>query len=214
MPFTPITILAGTIDSSDVQDNLDRMKKYVDGTVVVGDLNATAGWCESKHVMRGHYSGIINEHRFASGQQSGRMSTSTEMSFVGNGPTGRGNPTTETAVDFPKTNITFELDGNADVMFQFHACPISPMLDLGSVVIEETDCRMLLDGGVIDDALHTTFRFETTGDTIGQFNASWSGFYVAKNLAAGKHSFGLQGFCKGKYTFLVNWSVSMEAYYL
>ena len=51
MPFTPITILAGTIDSSDVQDNLDRMKKYVDGTVVVGDLNATAGWCESKHVM-------------------------------------------------------------------------------------------------------------------------------------------------------------------
>lgn len=213
MAYVPVAVGSGTIDSSDVQGNLDGMKNYVDGSIITADLGAT-NWCEPKHIMRGHYSGIVNEHSFASGQQSGRMSTSTEMSFVGNGPTGRDNPTTETAVDFPKTSITFELDGNADVMFQFHASPISPTLDLGSILIEETDCRMLLDGNVINDALHTTFRFEGTMPTVGCANASWSGFYVAKNLAAGKHSFGLQGFCKGKYTFLVNWSVSMEAYYL
>ena len=214
MPYTFTPVVLPTIDSSDVQGNLDGMRDYVDGTVAAGDLSSTAGWCESKHVMRGHYSGMINEHRFASGQQSGRMSTTTEMSFVGNGPTGRDTTVENTSVEFPRTCISFELDGNADVMFQFHACPISPMLDSTVVSLEQTDCRMLLDGVAIQHALHTTFRFQVTGDTIGQSNASWSGFYVAKNLAAGKHSFGLQGFCKGRYTFLVNWSVSMEAYYL
>tara|TARA_R110002167_G_scaffold154386_7_gene348597 strand:- start:47 stop:688 length:642 start_codon:yes stop_codon:yes gene_type:complete len=213
MAYVPTPVGTGTIDSSDVQGNLDKMKNYADGSVIVADLGTT-NWCESKHIMRGHYSGIVNEHRYASGQQSGRISTATEMSFVGDGPTGRGTAVENTSAEFPKTCITFELDGNADVMFQFHACPISPMLDLAAVALEQTDCRILLDGVAIAHALHTTFRYVAACDTIGQSNASWSGFYVSKNLAAGKHSFGLEGFCKGKYTFLVNWSVSMEAYYL
>ena len=218
MAYVPITVGTGTIDSSDVQPNLDKMKNYVDGSIIVSDLGSSS-WCESKHIMRGSYNPIVNQHNFTSGVVVGHSSEMKGKSFVGDGPTARGGGTAD-GVSFPKTAITFELERTAHVMFQFNASPISPPL-IGITGFPETHGHIVIDGVKVDDSLMTSiadlWRIPTnppnpTGPEAT--NNFWSGFYLAKNLAAGKHSFGLQGFCKGRYTFLVNWSVSMEAYYL
>ena len=216
MPYTPTPVGSGVVDSSDVQGNLDKMRDYVDGGIVPSDLGAV-GWCQSKHVMRGSYNPIVNQHTFASGVQAGRTSTALEKSFVGDGSTGRSNPTTEEGKGFPNTTISFRLDAAADVMFQFHGSPVTPEFQ-GLTTPDETIVRIVVDGVKVTTSKCSTFRRQHFGDSPTQdwtgFVHQWSGFYVAKNLPAGKHSFGLQGFCKGRYTFLVNWSVSMEAYYL
>jgi len=218
MAYIPTPVGSGVVDSSDVQGNLDKMRDYVDGSIVTGDIGAV-GWCESKHVMRGHYNPITNQHSFVSGIVAGYSSDGREKSFVGDGPTARGGGSSD-SVPFPKTAITFELERSANVMFQFNASPISPPL-IGVTGFPETHGHIFIDGAKVDDTLMTTMAGEwripsNPPNTNGPEATStfWSGFYVAKNLPAGKHSFGLQGFCKGRYTFLVNWSVSMEAYYL
>ena len=216
MAYSPATVGTGTIDSSDVQGNLDGMKKYVDGSMIASDIGAV-GWCESKHIMRGHYDPITNQHTLASGIQAGRTSVSTEKSFVGDGPTGRSNSASENGKDFPNTTISFDLEAPANVMFQFYATPITPEFS-GLNNPDETILRIVVDGVKVTTSKCSTFRRQHISTPPAQdwtaFSHQWSGFYVSKNLAAGKHSFGLQGFCKGRYTFLVNWSVSMEAYYL
>ena len=218
MPYVPTTIAGPTtiVASSDIQGNLDGMRDYVDGTAATADL-ASVGWCESKHIMRGHYDPITNQHTFVSGVQAGKASGANEKSFVCDGPTGRSNSASENGKDFPNTAISFHLLAPANVMFQFYATPITPEFD-GLTTPDETSLRVVVDGAKITNTKCSTFRRQhfsapPTQDWTG-FSHQWSGFYVAKNLAAGDHSFGLQGFCKGRYTYLVNWSVSMEAYYL
>ena len=86
MAFTPVTMPAGTIlatnaGSQGVQDNLDKMRNYVDGGVVAADL-ATDNWVDSKHVMRGHYNSIVNMHSFVTGLNGGYASKTQEMSSI------------------------------------------------------------------------------------------------------------------------------------
>lgn len=213
--FTPVVL--PTIDSSDVQGNLDGMRDYVDGTVATADL-ASTGWCESKHIMRGHYDPITNQHSFVSGLNAGYQSRGYEKSFIGDGPTSRGGVTTSPQVSYPNTGISFELAAPANVMFQYHAFPISPPVS-GVANTPLTEISIALDNVSLASTGSWTFTndFRTLAlTTNGPESATnvWSGFYLAKNLAAGKHSFGLRGLCQGKYSFLLNWSVSMEAYYL
>tara|TARA_R110001599_G_scaffold2075_5_gene11146 strand:- start:8822 stop:9475 length:654 start_codon:yes stop_codon:yes gene_type:complete len=217
MAYSPITVGTGTIDSSDVQGNLDKMKNYVDGSIVAADLGTT-GWCESKHIVRGHYDPITNQHTFVSGINSGYQSRGDEKSFICDGPTSRDGVVTSPEVNYPNTTITFELEAPANVMFQYHAAPISPPIP-GLTGTPLTEVRIFLDSTKIVSSGAWTFTNDfrvaplTTNGPEATTNM-WSGFYLAKNLAAGKHSLGLRGLCQGKYTFLMNWSVSMEAYYL
>tara|TARA_Y100001973_G_scaffold22377_1_gene33259 strand:- start:1123 stop:1803 length:681 start_codon:yes stop_codon:yes gene_type:complete len=225
MAFTPVTIPAGNVLATNasgqgVQDNLDKMKNYIDGGVASADL-ATDSWAQAKHIMRGNYNPITNSHTFVSGINAGYLSATSEMSFVGDGPTSRGAPAEPQEVSFPNTAIDFFLRSNADVLFQFTAYPITPGSDEVSGSGDSnplSTASVYLDGDKKSETKVST-RLIHDGANRNQdawlshnWNV-WSGFFIAKNLAAGQHSFDIRGEVGGRYTFLMNFSVSFEAFY-
>ena len=223
MAFTPVTIPAGTIVATNpagegLQNNLNKMRDYVDGGVAAGDL-ATDGWVDAKHVMRGHYNPIVNMHTFATGLDGGYSSATDEMSFVGDGPTGRGAPDNPVDMNFPNTGTSFFLRSAADVMFQFTAYPITPSINTSLVISPLTKATVYVDGvkayqtqvatrHIIDNAQHQGTDFWLAHN----FNV-WSGFFISKNLGEGEHTITIRGETEGRYSFLMNFSVSLEAFY-
>jgi hypothetical protein len=113
MAYTPVTMPAGAILATNpagqgVQDNLDKMRNYVDGGVIAADI-AADGWVQSKHIMRGHYDPIVNMHSFVSGLDGGQVADDTQLSFLGDGPTGRNNPNTPTKSHIQTPLLSFIL---------------------------------------------------------------------------------------------------------
>jgi hypothetical protein len=225
MAYTPVTMPAGAILATNpagqgVQDNLDKMKDYVDGGVAAADL-AADGWAQAKHIMRGHYNPISNSHTFVSGINTGYLSSTDEMSFVGDGPTSRGAPSNPEEVSFANTAVDFFLRNNADVLFQFTAYPITPGQALSVSIAGNplSTASVYLDG---DKKSETKVSTRLISEANSNRNIDvwlphnwnvWSGFFIAKNLAAGHHSFDIRGEVGGRYTFLMNFSVSLEAFY-
>tara|TARA_R110000744_G_scaffold43297_11_gene97255 strand:- start:1141 stop:1812 length:672 start_codon:yes stop_codon:yes gene_type:complete len=222
MAFAPVTIPGGTILATNpggqgAQDNLDKMKDYIDGAVATADI-ATDGWVQAKHVMRGHYNPITNMHTFATGLDGGYSSERDEMSFVGDGPTGRGAPTNTVDMNFSNTGMSFFLRSAADIMFQFTAYPITPSINLQNVS-PLTRATVYIDGvkshetqmatrHITDLSSHQTSDFWLAHN----FNV-WSGFFISKNLGEGEHTITIRGETEGRYSFLMNFSVSLEAFY-
>jgi hypothetical protein len=220
MAYTPVTMPAGAILATNpagqgVQDNLDKMRNYVDGGVIAADI-AADGWVQSKHIMRGHYDPIVNMHSFVSGLDGGQVADDTQLSFLGDGPTGRNNPNTPTKKPYPNTTVEFYLEDNADVMFQFSAYPHTPDMNALNFNYASRLFIYLDDTEVVASRAWTTHV--ASGVTrvpkqLAHYQNPWSGFYVAKNLAAGQHSIGLRGFTRARYSFLTKWSISLEAFY-
>ena len=107
-------------------------------------------------------------------------------------------------------------------MFQFTAYPITPGSDAvsgsGSGNPLST-ASVYLDGDKKSETKVYT-RLISDADSNRQQDVwlshnwnVWSGFFIAKNLAAGQHSFDIRGEVGGRYTFLMNFSVSFEAFY-
>jgi len=220
MAYTPTTMPAGAVLATNaggqgVQDNIDKMRNYVDGGVVSGDM-ATDNWVDSKHVMRGHYNSIVNMHSFVSGLNGGYTSERDEMSFVGDGPTGRGEPTNPSQTNFSNTGVSFFLRGTADVMFQFTAYPITPSVTaLASSPL--TKASIYIDGvRALQTQVATRHITDSHQDSdfwlAHNFNV-WSGFFVSSGLGQGEHTITIRGETEGRYSFLMNFSVSLEAFY-
>jgi hypothetical protein len=223
MAFTPVTMPAGTIlatnaGSQGVQDNLDKMRNYVDGGVVAADL-ATDNWVDSKHVMRGHYNSIVNMHSFVTGLNGGYASKTQEMSFVGDGPTSRGAPSNPTETTFPNTGTSFFLRDTADVMFQFTAYPITPNIQGSFTSSPLTKASVYVDGvRALETQVATRHISDAGSHQAGDFwlphNYNvWSGFFISSGLTGGEHTITIRGKTEGRYSFLMNFSVSLEAFY-
>lgn len=219
MPFVPVTIPAGTILATNpagqgAQDNLDKMKNYIDGAVATADI-ASDNWVEPKHIMRGHYDPIVNIHSFTSGINGGFTAPADDLSFIGNGYTDRGGPSNPGVSQYPKTTLDFYLPKAADVMIQFSAYPVTPSMptlnfNYASRVFIYVDETQVL-GSRCWEAQYPP-GVTANLRTLPHYQNTWSGFYIAKNLAAGQHSIGLRGFTRARYSFLTKWSVSLEAF--
>lgn len=222
MAYTPVTMPAGAILATNpadqgVQDNLDKMRNYVDGGVIAADM-ATDNWADSKHIVHGYYNPITNQHTFVSGLNGGYTAATEEMSFVGDGPTARGAPSNPTDVNFSNTGMNFFLRGTADVMFQFTAYTITPSINL----LNEsplTKAAVYVDGTKeIETQVATRHIIDLQGHQqcdfwlAHNFNV-WSGFFVSSGLTRGDHTFSIRGETEGRYSFLMNFSVSLEAFY-
>jgi len=222
MAYTPVTMPAGAILATNaggqgVQDNLDKMKNYVDGGVAVSDM-AADGWVQPKHIMRGHYNPIVNMHSFVSGLNGGFISNENEFSFVADGPTARGAPTNPEQTTFSNTGTSFFLRATADVLFQFTAYPITPSVQ-GLNEKPLTKASVYIDGV---RAFQTQVATRHITDS-GSHQASdfwlphnwnvWSGFFMSSGLGQGEHTITIRGQTEGRYSYLMNFSVSLEAFY-
>ena len=218
MAYTSPNTFSATavIVSEDVQDNLDQMKKYVNGSAIAADLRTSSTWVEDKHLMRGHYNPLSNMHDFVSGVAGGFNSHPDDESWVCDGPTARADPTSPDFKSYPNTGIEFFLETPADVLFRFNASPITPDDLYGDknytrVSIYLNDTRIQQSRMVTTDDRNLTLGGLSDPSAMWQ---QWHNFYFAKNLAAGWHSIALRGYTKRRYSFLVDWNCTLEAYYL
>ena len=221
MAFTPVTIPAGAILATNpggqgVQDNLDKMKNYIDGGVIAADIESD-NWVQAKHIVRGHYNPITNMHTLTTGLDGGYSSGPGEMSFVGDGPTGRGAPSTPTDMNFSNTGMSFFLRSAADIMFQFTAYPITPSIkNIDSPITKAT---VYVDGVKLYETQSATrhiadnVNYQRSDFWLAHNFNVWSGFFISKNLGEGEHTITIRGETEGRYSFLMNFSVSLEAFY-
>lgn len=214
---------ATAISAADIQENLDGVRDYLDGSIVPADI-APDGWVESRHIMRGHYNPISNIHDFATGASGGYTSGAEELSWMGNGPTSRNAPTSDITVYLPKTAVTFYLEASADVLFTFYGRPTIP-IDLGTGGTAGTPSNAWI---CLDGAQQNVTKMSVSGDgdvsAIGGAGVgladfvvnpeTWSNFFLGEGLAAGWHTIGLKG-NSTNFTFYIlhNWGVTIEAFY-
>lgn len=220
MPYNPTYTFSGatTIAASSVQKNLTDMKEYINGGVSVSDLDTSSKWVESSQLMQGSYNPINNTMNFMSGVSGSNIASDGLESWMLDAPTARDSPSTPVKVNYPDTGATFYLESKADVLVRFHASATSAYDGTFSGV---TRAYMVFDNNQIDN---TYMACRPCGDTSNfpagnQANVQdvnwfqWSNFYLNKDVEAGWHHIRLVGYTTARQAILLNWSMTVEAYY-
>lgn len=103
----------------EVQANIDALRNYINGGMIAGDIFDSAPWVETKHIMKGEYTGISNTYEFRSGVSMGNLGINPAgglgSSFIGEAD--NGNP------QIPGTGFSFFLDERSDVTITMTAFP-------------------------------------------------------------------------------------------
>jgi len=222
MPYTISHTFSGstTISSSNVQSNLTGMKEYVNGGIVSSDLKASDKWVDSSHLMQGTYNPINNTMNFLSGVSGSNIAADGSESWLFDSPTTRDEPTESTYADFPDTGSTFYLNKKADVLVRFHASATCAYDGDGSGVVR---AYLAFDNTRVDSAYvacRPTYNpgpFAPTGTAEGDaldFNwYQWSSFFLKEDADAGWHHVRLIGESTARQAILLNWCMTIEAYY-
>jgi hypothetical protein len=212
MAYSPTTtfVAAQIMQATLIQDELDAIQAYLNGSVVSGDLSTTP-WVEAKHLVKGHYHPVINRMDFISGPCGGKnyLPSGSNLSWLGDGPTQRNAAADSAYVNVPNTTVEFYLEDTADALFQFYGSPVSVYPfptgaagDLGNLYISIDGVRKVIT--------RTSTRYEADVSLDRHYLTT---FYVIEDLAAGYHSISLVGNINQPYLFLVSWGVSYETWY-
>ena len=116
----PNTFSAGQkIEGVKIQENVDAIKKYLDGGVAVGDIK-TSKWVDIRHIMKGIYFSTDNSYEMVSGVHKGPPMNEMPVynlgyggKFIGQDPAG----------PVPGAGISFYLEEEADVIVKYSLSP-------------------------------------------------------------------------------------------
>ena len=117
-------------------------------------------------------------------------------------------PTDPTYVWVANGGITFYLEEEADVLFQWYAQPYTTPID-------NSRFRAARYYIAIDDDIFYTTRQKTWNEQTLPYQSRnyTSNFHVAKSLDAGYHTFSLRGFTTETYSMFIAWGFTLEAFY-
>ena len=219
MPYTASYTFSGStvISATNAQSNLTDMKEYNNGGVSSSDLRTSDKWVESSHLVHGSYNPINNTMNFMSGVSGTNLAADGTESWMLDSPTARDEPATPVKVDYPDTGATFYLERAADVLVRFHASATSSFGGDASGVIR---AYLAFDGNLVTNS-YMAARPST--DTANHSSASydardlnwfqWSNFYLKEGASAGWHHARLIGYTTTRQAILLNWGMTIEAYY-
>jgi|TARA_R100001086_G_scaffold236853_1_gene160579 hypothetical protein len=119
----PHTFTTNTkVESSKNQENVDALKKYINGGIIASDVQTSSAWAEAKHFMKGLYHPIDNEYEMTNGVHKGPAISDMPAFHPGYGG--------KFLADFsdnpepvPGCAISFYLEEPADVMFKMSISP-------------------------------------------------------------------------------------------
>ena len=218
MPYTATYTFSGatSISGSSLQANLDDMKEYVNGGVVTSDLKTSSKWVESKHLMQGSYNPINNTMNFMSGVSGSNLAADGLESWMLDTPTARDSPTSPNKIDYPDTAATFYLEKDADVLIRFHASATSSFDGTASGVVRaylQFDNSLVTNSYMASRPSADVSFSPTEGDAQDANWFQWSNFYLKKDATAGWHHARLVGYTTSRQAILLNWCMTIEAYY-
>ena len=119
----PNTFTTNTeIEAEEFQENVDAIKKYLNGGIIASDIQTSSKWAEAKHFMKGLYHPIDNEYEMMSGVFKGPAISDMPAFHPGYGG--------KFVADFsdnpdniPGAGISFYLEEEADVMLKLSVSP-------------------------------------------------------------------------------------------
>ena len=119
----PNTFTTNTkVESAKNQENVDTVKKYLNGGIIDTDVQTSAAWAEAKHFMKGLYHPIDNEYEMTNGVYKGPATSDMPAFHPGYGG--------KYIADFsdnpdaiPGHGISFYLEEPADVMLKLSISP-------------------------------------------------------------------------------------------
>ena len=107
------------IEGVKIQENVDAIKKYLNGGIVSGDIS-TAEWVDIRHIRKGVYFSTNNSYEMVSGVQQGPPVSELPVFNPGYGGKvfgiGNANPV-------PGGGVSFYLEEAADVIFKYQVSP-------------------------------------------------------------------------------------------
>lgn len=217
-PPSPAFVDGNTIVSADVDANLEAMESYINGGMVAGDLVGLTGSnrIKQQHIAHGSYNPIANSLQMVSGLSQGFNSFAGQRAFIVGAPSGRSAGTDPTDMTIQNSTLSFYLDGAADVLFTYHMTPVFPPVGKTTPATNRAAAAIYLDGQLRGETTIKTQREITTLFGPSPFlRAPWSGFFADRiSGGAGWHNIGLRGQCIGHFVMMMQWGVTVEAYYV
>lgn len=210
MSYTkPNTFVTGNpIDAAQIDENNEVLRRYVNTSIAAGDVAADT--LAPEHLMKGTYNGLLNQYQMISGLVGGKNYLLSQRQSTGicHTPSGMGVPTTPTYVWVGNGGITFYLEEDADVLFQWYAQPYTTPLDGNKY----RAARFYI---AIDDVIFFTTKTKTWSEFKLPYKTRnyTSNFHMAKSLTAGYHTFALRGFTTETYSMMIAWGFTLEAFY-
>jgi len=139
MAYTaPNSFTAGTvIEAEKMQENVDALKKYINGGSNILDISLSTEWANTKHFMKGLYNPIDNSYEMTNGFYKGPALSDMPAWHPGYGGKFLGDLGVVIPEPIPGTAITFYLDHPADVVyFKADLSPRGLPLNPGDVQFE------------------------------------------------------------------------------
>lgn len=205
----PNTFVSGVeIDAEEVEENNEALRKYLNAQVLSSDIAADE--LAPEHLMKGTYNPLQNQYQMISGLIGGKNYLLADRQITGicHSPSGKDVPTDPTYVWVANGGITFYLEEEADVLFQWYAQPYTTPID-------NSRFRAARYYIAIDDDIFYTTRQKTWNEQTLPYQSRnyTSNFHVAKSLDAGYHTFSLRGFTTETYSMFIAWGFTLEAFY-
>lgn len=198
------------VDADLIQENLDEIKKYLNGDMIAGDIE-TDGWARRNHIVRGIYQPIQQQLRFVSGHVGGRNFSvlAQDLSFLPDAPTAMNAPSTPTLVYQPNCSFDFYLEEDAYVIFQIYANPLTISIPTTGAALDEFVWRIYVD----DDEINYT-EFKTQWISSGPaLEKNFLTTFWADELTSGTHTISIKGYAEAPYAIISAWGIGFETYY-
>ena len=211
----PNTFSASTkIEGVKIQENVDAIKKYLDGGMAVGDIK-TSGWVDIRHIMKGIYFSTDNSYEMVSGVHKGPPTNELPVYNIGYCGKFIGQ---DTAGPVPGAGISFYLEEEADVILKYEVSPRGLPL-LGGVDGAALEVR--LDGDVNNYSQTRLSKEDDISVSTGA-GADMVGFYrrrfytaecIFPTVAKGYHHLQLYNRGSLRCVILKFYSFSLQALY-
>lgn len=117
---------------------------------------------------------------------------------------------------YPNTSVSFYVERESLVLFQFFACPIMQDYDVlnTSTAASENEgtINICVDGQTYYDSKTWTHEEWYATQPAMRQRELFTGFQMLK-LSEGWHHIGLEGYTNSKNIFLINWGFTLECWH-
>lgn len=205
----PNTFVSGNpINADQVDENNQALRKYLNNQIVTADIDTETFGPE--HLVKGTYNPLQNQYQMISGLVGGKnyLLAQREVTGICHSPSGLGVPEDPTYVWLSNGGITFYLEEEADVLFQWYGQPYTTPLDSSRF----RAARFYI---AFDDQQWYTTRQKTWNEVKLPYKTRnyCSSFHVMKSVPAGYHTFSIKGYTTEAYSIFLAWGFTLEAFY-
>lgn len=215
----PNTFLAGTqIDAEDMQQNLDTVKKYLNGGIATGDIRTNSKWAETKHFMKGLYHPVTNTYEMMSGVFSGPSLNDLPTFHPGYAGIFVAD-LSDNSAPAPGCGISFYLDEESDIMLEVCISPRGLAIDVSGNSDFSLDFRL---DGATNNYSQCFFAKEKDLEVVAGLGNPIPGFYrrrlhmahtIFPVVSAGHHTIQLFARSDARAIPLKFYSYSINAFY-